>query len=158
MFRNTALLACALLAGVALPAFGRADAAASATAIDAAARARLIGEHTLSLQWIDWGDLDKAGRVSIEQRGDVLTLEGSEEAGDDRLDIIGRIVAATPDGFTFVGDITIKVHGIAGGDACTRSGTAHFKTSGKRKYWRLQEMQNPCDSATDYVDIYFLGV
>jgi hypothetical protein len=29
-----------------------------------------------------------------------------------------------------------------------------FKITEKRKYWRLQEMQSPCDTATDYVDIF----
>jgi hypothetical protein len=39
-----------------------------------------------------------------------------------------------------------------------RSGTFHFKATGKRRYWRMQEMDNPCDSVTDYVDVYFRGI
>jgi hypothetical protein len=30
-----------------------------------------------------------------------------------------------------------------------------FKITGKRKYWRMQQFDNPCDEAADYVDIYF---
>jgi hypothetical protein len=36
-----------------------------------------------------------------------------------------------------------------------RQGDFTFKVTGKRKYWRMQEMDNPCDEATDYVDIYY---
>lgn len=126
--------------------------------LDDAAKARLVGTHKLSLQWIDWGDLDQAGSVVIKDRGDVLTVNGSETKGAQRLDIHGQITAASQDGFVFDGTITMQVDSVAEGSPCTRSGTMHFKTSGKRKYWRLQEMQSPCDVTTDYVDIYFLGI
>ena len=33
-----------------------------------------------------------------------------------------------------------------------------FKTKAGRKYWRMQEMDNPCEAVTDYVDIYFRGI
>lgn len=128
------------------------------TGVDDAARARLVGTHTLSLQWIDWGDLDKAGSVEISERGGILVVNGSETLGRQRLDIHGHIVSASADGFVFEGAITMQVDSVAGGAPCTRSGTMHFRTTGTRKYWRLQEMQSPCGSTTDYVDIYFLGI
>lgn len=40
------------------------------------------------------------------------------------------------------------------GAPCKRDGTMTFAITGKRKYWRLQEMQSPCDETTDYVDIF----
>ena len=51
-----------------------------------------------------------------------------------------------------------RVSHIAGGAECRRHGTFHFATKVGRKYWRMQEMDNPCDDATDYVDIYFRGI
>lgn len=126
--------------------------------VDAEARARLVGTHRLSLQWIDWGDLDRAGSVEIRERGGILTVNGSETLGAQRLDIHGHITSATADGFVFEGAITMQVDSVAGGAPCTRSGTMDFRATGRRQYWRLQQMQSPCGSITDYVDIYFLGI
>lgn len=139
-----------------------ATAKTAANGLDAAAKARLVGEHLLTLQWIGWGDLSGAGRLSVEDRGDTLSASGEQlGSGDnagDYLRMSGRIVAASRDGFVFEGDIAIRVHHNADGAECKRSGTFHFKATGKRKYWRMQEMDNPCDGVTDYVDVYFRGI
>jgi hypothetical protein len=139
-----------------------APAATSTSKIDAAARARLVGTHRLSLQWISWGELSDAGRAIVTDRGGTLSIRGEQVGrGDsvgDYVRIDGRIVAATRDGFTFEGDVLTRVSHIAGGTECRRHGTFHFATTLGRKYWRLQEMDNPCDSATDYVDVYFRGI
>jgi hypothetical protein len=139
-----------------------ASAAMPAAGLDAAARARLVGKHKLTMQWLGWGDLSHSGRLVIEDRGDVLSVSG-EQSGQgenlgDYLKIAGKIVSASKDGFVFTGDITTRVSHIAEGAECKRSGTFTFKTKGARKYWRMQEMDNPCDTATDYVDVYFLGI
>ena len=152
----------ALLALASLCAHGANPAPTAANGLDAAAKARLVGEHLLTLQWIGWGDLSGAGRLVVEDRGDSLAahgeqLGGGENAGD-YLRLSGRIVAASRDGFVFEGDIAIRVHHNADGNECVRSGTFHFKTTGKRRYWRMQEMDNPCDGVTDYVDVYFRGI
>ena len=34
-------------------------------------------------------------------------------------------------------------------------GTFNFVATGNRKYWRMQEMENPVDECVDYIDIYF---
>lgn len=138
------------------------SAATPAKGLDAAARARLVGEHKLTLQWLGWSDLEHAGKIVIEDRGDTLSVSG-EQAGQgdslgDHLKIDGRIVSASKDGFVFVGDITTRVSYVADGAECKRSGTFTFKTKGGRKYWRMQEMDNPCEAVTDYVDIYFRGI
>ncbi|GAA4807136.1 hypothetical protein [Lysobacter hankyongensis] len=133
-----------------------------ANGLDAAAKARLVGEHLLTLQWIGWGDLSGAGRLSVEDSGDTLSASGEQlGSGDnagDYLRMSGRIVSASRDGFVFEGDIAIRVHHNADGAECKRSGTFHFKATGKRRYWRMQEMDNPCDGVTDYVDVYFRGI
>lgn len=136
--------------------------AAPAPGIDAAARARLVGHHRLSLQWISWGDLSGAGRAVVTDRDGTLSITGEQTGHDDSagdyVRIDGRIVAATANGFTFEGDVLTRVSHIAGGAECRRHGTFHFAAKQGRKYWRMQEMDNPCDSATDYVDIYFRGI
>lgn len=134
----------------------------TANGLDAAARARLVGEHMLTLQWLRWGDLSGAGKVVVEDAGDTLPMRGEQrgtgENADDYVRLDGRIVAASREGFVFEGEILTRVHHIANGSECRRSGTFTFKATGKRRYWRLQEMDNPCDSATDYVDVYFRGI
>lgn len=165
--RRHVLLLClgALLPGVVPMAHAAASAyttANDANGLDAAARARLVGDHLLTLQWLGWGDLSGAGKVVVEDAGDTLPMRGEQrgtgENADDYVRIDGRIVSATRDGFVFEGEILTRVHHIATGSECRRSGTFTFKATGKRRYWRLQEMQNPCDSATDYVDVYFRGI
>lgn len=137
-------------------------AGSSGTGLDAAARARLVGDHMLTLQWLGWGDLSGAGKLVVTDAGDSLAARGEQrgtgENADDYVRVDGRIVSATRDGFVFEGEILTRVHHIAGGVECKRAGTFSFKATGKRKYWRLQEMQSPCDSATDYVDVYFRGI
>jgi hypothetical protein len=92
-------------------------------------------------------------------RGDTLTANGEQtgngENAGDYLRVSGRIVAAERDGFVFEGEIAMRVHHNADGAECKRSGIFHFKTGAGRKYWRLQQMDNPCDTVTDYVDVYF---
>jgi ribosomal protein L27 len=135
---------------------------AAANGLDAAARARLVGDHILTLQWLGWGDLSRAGKIVIEDRGETLTVSGEQTGTGDEADgylkISGKIVSASKDGFVFVGDIATRISHIAEGAECKRSGTFTFKTKGGRKYWRMQEMTNPCDPVTDYVDVYFRGI
>lgn len=137
-------------------------AATPTTGLDAAARARLVGNHALTLQWLGWGDLSSAGKLVIEDRGETLSVIGEQngegENVGDYLRLSGKIVSASKDSFVFTGDITTKVNHIANGAECKRSGTFTFKTKGARKYWRMQEMTNPCDPVTDYVDVYFRGI
>ncbi len=145
-----------------LCAFAAVSTAASTPGIDATARARLVGNHRLTLQWIGWGDLAGAGHVVVAAQGRGLSLHGEQTGHDDNagdyVRIDGHIVSATRDGFTFEGEILTRVSHIAGGAECRRQGTFHFATTLGRKYWRMQEMDNPCDTATDYVDIYFRGI
>lgn len=130
--------------------------------LDAAARARLVGDHLLTLQWLGWDDLSRAGTLVVKDRGDTLAVNGEQrgsgENKGDYLRIDGRIVSASRDGFVFEGKIATRVHHIADGEECKRDGTFTFKTRAGRKYWRMQEMDNPCDTATDYIDVYFRGL
>ena len=53
------------------------------------------------------------------------------------------------------GSIITKVSHVNGGKPVKRKGTYRFTIAGARRYWRMQEMNNPMDNCCDYVDIYF---
>jgi hypothetical protein len=121
---------------------------------DKAAAAMLLGKHKLSLQWISW---DYFGTATVTNNAGVYSIKGSQKGrgNSDFLTIEGMIVSIDAKQFVFEGTITMQISHINGGNPCNRQGDLTFKITGKRKYWRMQEMENPCDQATDYVDIYF---
>ncbi len=121
---------------------------------NANAKKMLLGKHLLSLQWISW---DYFGTANITNKAGVLYLKGEQKqhGGNDFVKIDGTITSIDKNEFKFNGTIVIQINHINGGKSCTRSGEMTFALTGKRKYWRLQEMTNPCDEVTDYVDIYF---
>lgn len=118
------------------------------------AKKMLLGAHRLSLQWISW---DYFGTATITDKKGVFYLRGEQKqrGGNDYVKIDGTIVSIDQTEFTFKGTIVMQVSHINGGEACKREGEMTFAIKGKRKYWRLQSMDNPCDSAADYVDIFF---
>jgi len=121
---------------------------------DPQAKTRLLGKHKLSLQWISW---DYFGTATVTNKKGVFHLKGEQRQkdGDDFLKIDGTISLIEKTSFKFVGKIETRVSHLKGGEICTRKGEMTFRITGKRKYWRLMEMDNPCDAVTDYVDIYF---
>lgn len=123
---------------------------------DKAAKIKLLGRHSFSLQWIGWDYLGSA--TVIERRGGALHIAGKQKSRKDTdfVTIDGIITEVDQNQFKFDGKIITKVSYINGGKECERTGEMTFKITGKRKYWRLQEMLNPCTNVeTDYVDIYF---
>ncbi len=114
-------------------------------------RAALLGEHRLSLQWISW---EKFGTATVVNNDGVLILKGSQHVGDEYLTVEGSVTSIEPRKFTMHGVIVTKIDSINNGQPCKRSGDMTFAIAGGQKYWRLQEMNNPCAAATDYVDIY----
>jgi len=121
---------------------------------NANAKSMLLGKHRFSLQWISW---DYFGTATVTQRGGTLYLKGEQKSrkGSDFVRIDGRITEINAKNFVFDGTITTQVSHINGGQPCTRDGEMTFKITGTRRYWRLAEMDNPCDGVTDYVDIFF---
>lgn len=121
---------------------------------DQAAAKMLLGKHKLSLQWISW---QHVGAATVTNEAAVYSIRGSQKSRDNRdlLTIEGIIVSIDAKQFVFEGKIVTQISHINGGKPCTRHGDFTFKITGKRKYWRMQEMDNPCDQATDYVDIFF---
>ena len=123
---------------------------------DQAAAQMLLGKHRLSLQWVSW---DYFGTAGVTNRGGVYKILGSQrgrgKASSDFVQINGTITAIDTKEFRFHGEIITQVSHINGGSPCSRVGAFTFKITSNRKYWRLQQMDNPCDQVTDYVDIYF---
>jgi hypothetical protein len=113
------------------------------------ALARLRRNTGLTLQWISW---DYRGRLRVTDRGGTVHLSGNQ-TGSGRLEIDGDVVSINADGFAFRGRIIITDTPDSG-RSCVRDGEFHFRITGQRRYWRLQEMET-CDGLTDYVDIYF---
>ena len=121
---------------------------------DQTAKAMLVGAHRLSLQWISW---DYFGKAVVTEKNGTLSITGEQRAkkGSDYLCIEGTITEVSAKEFIFNGVVEMRVSHINKGEPCKREGELTFVIKGNRRYWRMQQMDNPCDEATDYVDIYF---
>jgi len=119
---------------------------------DPSALARLRRNAGITLQWISW---DYRGRVRVSEAAGRVHLNGSQRArgGAGRLELDGDVVEIGAGSFTFRGRISI-VDTPDPGRNCVRDGAYEFRITGRRHYWRLQQMEQ-CDGLTDYVDIYF---
>jgi hypothetical protein len=67
----------------------------------------------------------------------------------------GILTVLNPLHLQFNGQIITCVEHINNGKPVMREGTYNFTVAGQRRYWRMQEMNNPKDGYCDYVDIYF---
>lgn len=123
---------------------------------DRAAAVRLLGRHRLSLQWVSW---DRFGIATVTNRRGIYSIKGVQKGrGRQKTDMVmldGIITSIGAKEFGFRGRIVTQVSHINGGKPCVRDGEFTFRVTGTRRYWRLMEMDNPCDTATDYVDIFF---
>ncbi|MCK6683009.1 MAG: hypothetical protein L6R30_11410 [Thermoanaerobaculia bacterium] len=128
---------------------------ASTVIHDPGAREKLLGEHLLTLQWIGW---ERPGKATVRIEDGVLLLKGEQRGKEngDFLAIEGRITQVWEKEFRFSGRIETQVSYINGGKPCAREGEVTFRITGKRRYWRLKEMENPCEGGNlvDYVDIF----
>lgn len=87
---------------------------------------------------------------------DEYSIEGEQrdQAKNDYVTIKGTFLAKGRD-LKFNGKIVSKINYVNKGQPCESNRLVIFKASGKRKYWRLQQMLN-CDGiSTDYIDIFF---
>jgi hypothetical protein len=115
---------------------------------------QLLGKHKVNLQWIGWDKWEEFGDLKVFDREGTLFIKGGQTKGDDYLEIDGEVLNIGAREFTFQGSIVTRVSHKNEGKPCERYGKMLFKITEKRKYWRLQEMQSPCDITTDYVDIF----
>jgi len=121
---------------------------------DMAAKQMLLGVHRFSLQWISW---DYFGKATVTEKNGSLFIKGEQRGrgNDDVVTMDGVITRVDAKEFTFEGEIITRVSHINNGQPCKRTGEMIFRITGNRRYWRLQQMNNPCDEAADYVDIFF---
>lgn len=122
---------------------------------DRAAARKLLGRHLISLQWISW---DYFGRAAVTNKRGVYYLKGEQKGRGttDFVSVEGVITRIDAREFWLDGKVTTQVSHINDGKPCVRNGEdIVFRITGKRKYWRMAEIDNPCDAVADYVDIYF---
>lgn len=116
----------------------------------------LLGRHKLSLQWVSW---DYFGVATVTNRRGLYSIKGEQRGRGtmkgNYVTIDGDITSIDAKEFGFRGKIVTLISHINEGRPCVRDGEFTFRITGKRRYWRLQQMDSPCDTATDYVDIYF---
>lgn len=118
-----------------------------------------VGEHRLSLQWIDAAS---AGTAILARytKGSGFTIQGRQiltgYANKDSLSIKGMIYPLSDKELVFDGTIVSQTTMVNKGQPCVRKGVFTFKATQGRKYWRLQQMQN-CEGGmvVDYIDLYF---
>ena len=121
---------------------------------DSSAGKQLIGKHKFQLHWISWDKWKEFGDLTVIDRQGSFLIKGRQTKGADYLEIEGAVLKVEAKEFTFRGKIVTRVSYKNGGQPCEREGEKVFKMTGRRKYWRLQQMQSPCDETTDYVDIF----
>ena len=114
---------------------------------------KLLGKHKFSLQWISWERFGVAD-ITRNERG-VLEINAEQALNGDFVRLKGSIGIIGEGIFYVTGEVVTQVSHMNNGQPCARSGTFEFQATGKRKYWRMQQMQNPCDSGIDYIDIFF---
>lgn len=117
---------------------------------DQAAYERLLNNSGVTLQWL-WSA--KRGKMNAIDDNDVVRLEGTQANHEGTLKVKGEVVSIGRDSFVLRGTILI-LDAPDKGRRCERTGDYEFKATGKRKYWRLQQMES-CDRLTDYVDIFY---
>ncbi len=149
MLKKIFLIAALILVGLSFSVFGQ-----KTVVNNAKAKTMLLGKHRLSLQWISW---DYFGTATVTDKGGVLSLKGEQKSRKDSdfVRIDGTITEINAKDFVFDGRVSTQISYINGGKPCLRTGKMTFKITGTRKYWRLMEMDNPCEAVTDYVDIFF---
>lgn len=124
---------------------------------DPAAKAKLLGEHGFTVQWVQWGR--EKGKATVTEQDGQLRLKGEQRHGQSGnwATLDGIITEVDGRSFRFQGRIEIRVDFLAGGKPCLREGEFTFRISGARRFWRLKEMANPCEggNTVDYVDLHF---
>lgn len=115
-----------------------------------AAYERLLNNSGVTVQWL-WSA--QRGKLNAKDVNDVVRIDGKQANFEGTLKINGEIVSIDSDRFIFRGTILI-LDAPEKGRRCERTGDYEFRATGKRKYWRLQEMES-CGRLTDYVDIFY---
>ncbi|RZK00660.1 MAG: hypothetical protein EOO43_25105 [Flavobacterium sp.] len=114
------------------------------------------GKHSFTIQWITFNK-SNPGNVYIKEIGDEeYSIEGEQRdvKSKEYVTIKGTFLNQGSI-LKFNGTIISKINHINGGQPCELKGLSIFKASGKRQYWRMQQMLNCDGETTDYIDIFF---
>jgi len=114
------------------------------------------GSHSFTIQWISFNN-STPGKVVIKKIGDdEYSIQGEQrdKKKNEYVTINGTFLNRGSI-LKFNGKIVSKINSINGGQPCELTGLSIFKASGKRQYWRMQQMLNCDGETTDYIDIYF---
>jgi hypothetical protein len=121
----------------------------------------VLGNHVLTLQWLQTENEKSIGKARIYEKDGKIRIDGYQEEkykGElNYMSIQGTIKIINPKELEFEGKIVTKISYINSGVPYERNGKFAFKATGTRKYWRMQDMDEPDgkDTATDYIDIFF---
>ncbi|MFD1950449.1 hypothetical protein ACFSGX_06675 [Sphingomonas arantia] len=120
---------------------------------DSAALQRLYTNSGVTLHYISF-ETPGRGQLDVRLANGFVHLKGMHRAIGEPglLTIEGDVLAIDARSFTFRGRIVIADTPDPG-RRCIRDGVFHFRQTGVRRYWRMQEMER-CDGLTDYVDIF----
>lgn len=145
------LLALLLLA--ATPSIAPAQGGGRTIVQDPGALQRLRRNSGITLQWISFESPGR-GQVRVTERDGLVRLSGRhlQANGAGRLELDGDVLRIDARSFTFRGRIAIE-NAPDPDRECYRNGTYEFRATGRRRYWRLQNIE-ACDGLADYVDIY----
>jgi hypothetical protein len=114
------------------------------------------GWHSFTIQWISFNK-SNPGKVYVKKITDQeYSIEGEQR--DPKTKEYVTIKGTFLDSgkiLKFNGKIISKINTINAGQPCELNSLSTFKASGKRQYWRLQQMLNCDGQTTDYIDIYF---
>ena len=119
----------------------------------------VLGNHVLTLQWLSFHK--GIGKATIYKKGGKIFIEGCQkenyEGHLNYMSIQGTIRIISPSELEFEGKIITKINDINSGVPYERNGKFLLKARGSRKYWRMQNMEQPDGNftVTDYIDIFF---
>jgi hypothetical protein len=143
-----------LVVALAALVFCAASASADPVISDQKAAKQLLGKHALTLQWIGTGGLKDAGTAEVKAENGEWRLTGRNDAKEGFVSLDGVVTKVGKTTFTFKGKIVTRVEYIYEGKECARDVEVTFERKGSRKYWRMYPIDNPCDTAADYIDIF----
>lgn len=116
-------------------------------------KSKLCGKHKLRLQWLE----PTMGTITIsdEMTDNGYYGEGRIVGNNGCFIMKGYFNIQDANNITFEGTTEQSISYIADGEVGYRNGMYHLKSYNGRKYWRMQEMDDPVDDCVDYIDIFF---
>jgi hypothetical protein len=115
-------------------------------------KTQLVGQHKFRLQWVDF---NPTGVATVTDDKGLLRLTARQKNNKgDWVELDGIILNVSEREFVLRGKARHQVSHINAGKPCEREGTLTFAIKASRPWWRMQEMDSPCDGLTDYYDVF----